>query len=68
MRFKKDSSVKSLKKELEALKKLLKKVEEQTPQDCEKGKHLTRGFATGGSSGHYVTYCLCCDYREDGYD
>ena len=64
----KKASIKSIKDEIKGLKETLKNITAHKQKDCQAGNHITRGFATGGRDGDYLTYCLCCDYSEHGYD
>jgi len=60
-----------VKREVEALQgkmARLVKLASHSPDLCKKGEHITDSWATGGRSGHCVTSCLVCDYRQDGYD
>ena len=55
-------------KELKGQMVRLEKLAAHSPELCKQGKHITESYATGGRSGHCVTRCLVCDYRQDGYD
>lgn len=60
--------VKSEIKDLQERLARLAKLANHSPELCAKGKHIMESYATGGRSGHCVTRCLACDYRQDGYD
>lgn len=48
--------------------KMVEALEQHKQSDCLSGNHLMDGFATGGSSGHYISHCKLCDYKEEGWD
>ena len=46
----------------------LEQIARHTAEMCARGEHITEGHATGGRSGHYVTHCLVCPYKQEGWD
>lgn len=64
IRFGIRSQISDLKDRLARLEKMAK----HSPELCAKGEHITESYATGGRSGHCVTRCLVCDFRQEGWD
>lgn len=62
------AGIKSQVSDIRGLLERLETLAKHSPELCKKGKHITESYATGGRSGHCVTRCLACDYRQDGYD
>lgn len=62
------NALKEIDKEIAALKKARLKVAAHTKEKCDEDKHITKWYATGGSNGECVTYCVVCNKRWYGYD
>jgi hypothetical protein len=46
----------------------VERIQKHTAANCAADDHILEGFATGGSDGHYVSRCLLCDYRDEGWN